>query len=340
MSKVSEFIKSNKLWVAVIILGLITTLINKTFLSPVNLNSLLTDVAIIGLLSLGQMLVILTGGIDLSVGNIASAATVFVAYSMIGFEKAGMAPAASLILSIVIALAAGALMGALNGFGVAYMGLTPMLSTLAGMWIAKGLSYVFLHGAATPYKVAGFKQIAMTKIAFIPLSFLGLIGIILIMRYILKNKRAGRAVYAVGGNEYSAYLSGIKVKRTKLMVYLVSGLLSAAGGLILGAYTGSSYVKGANGYEMHTIAVVVIAGFAMTGGIGNIKDILPSVIFIRMLNKVMIFLKLSNSSQDIYIGIILLVALLFSTTLKADMKKLFKKPNKAAPAPAQKESGV
>ena len=313
MKRIIGLVSDYKLFVACILMALFGIAIDTSFLNKFNLNSLFLDMSIISMLALGQMLVILTGGIDLSVGNIASASSVFIA-SMMLFLDGRLPPELNILISVTYALAFGSLLGFINGFAVAVFRIPPMLATLCGMWIARGVSYYFLKGAATPFVVKSFTKLARVKVGFMPVAILIPLLTASLLFYILNNKRAGRAVYAIGGNEYSAYLSGTKVKKVKIAVYTLSGLLSSIGGIILGAFTGTSYVKGAYGYEMVAIAAVIIGGFSMTGGTGRVWNAFLGVVFLRMINKIMIFLNLSNQSEGIYIGIVLIIALHLSTS--------------------------
>lgn len=320
MGKVVSFFIKNKLIPICILMVIFISVLDRSFLNDFNLNSLLIDISIIGIMTMGQMLVILTGGIDLSIGNIASAASVFLASMMIYLQ--GLPPEINLIVSVLYALAFGTLLGLINGIAVGVLRIPPILATLGGLWIAQGMAFIFLRAQPTPLVVKSFTNLARFKIGFVPVSFLLLLLIVSIIYYVLNNRREGLSVYAVGGNEYSAHLSGINVKKTKILVYALSGLLATIGGLVLVAFTGTSFVRGATGYEMFTIAAVVVGGFAISGGAGKVENALLGVFFIRLINKLMIFLNLSNQAENIYVGIILLIALYFSTRTKVKKPKL------------------
>lgn len=288
-----------------------------------SLNSYFVDISIIGLLALGQMLVILTGGIDLSVGTTASCASVTLAWMMLNLKA--LPPALNLTLSILFSLMFGALLGTINGFATAILKIPPLIATLGGMWIAKGMGYFFLKGMATSFVVTEFSIISHGGIWIFPFS-LFLFGILsFTLSWFLKTRRSGRAVYATGGNEYSAYISGIKVRKVKWLAYISSAVLATLAGLVLGAYTGVGYVKGADGYELFSIAAVVIGGVAMSGGEGNVLDAVLGVFVLRLINKLMVFANLATETEGIYVGIILLVTLFLSTRKKRDKVKLIAK---------------
>lgn len=323
MKKVLHLMTKRKLIFVIISLFVISAAIDKSYLSSFNLNALLTDITIIGLLGLGEMLAIISGGIDLSVGNMASASSVFTAFMMIQLES--LPPALNLTLSVLFAIVFCMLLGAFNGFSIAVLKLPPLIATLGGMWISKGLAYYFLNGMATAFKVSDFNKLSRSGIGFIPYCFLLLIAAAILVSYILKNKRCGRAVYAIGGNQYSAELSGVSINKMKIGIYTVSALLAAIGGLALGAYTGTGYVKGANGYELYAIAAVAIGGVSMAGGSGDTWNAVMGVCVFRMIKKLMVYANLSDQLEGLYMGILLLIALAVSTSLGANKLKIMSK---------------
>lgn len=304
-------INKRKLVYVVIALLIISAVIDKSYLNKFNLNSLFTDISIIGMLALGEMLCILSGGIDLSVGNMASASSVFTAFMMIQLQH--LPPALNLIISVAFAVVFCMVLGLFNGFSIAVLGLPPLIATLGGMWISRGLGYFFLNGMATTYKVKEFTYLTRKGIGVLPVSFFILVAAAIIVYYVLTKRRSGRSVYAVGGNSYSAAISGINNKKTILGVYTVSALLAALGGLALGAYTGTGYVKGANGYELYAIASVAIGGVSMAGGSGDTFNALLGVFVFRMIKKLMVYANLSDQLEGLYLGLLLLLALAIST---------------------------
>jgi ribose/xylose/arabinose/galactoside ABC-type transport system permease subunit len=318
-SVLSFFMKRKLIPVALVMMGIAVS-INSSFLNKFNLNSMLVDLSIIGLLTIGEMLVILTGGIDLSIGNIASASSVFVAFMMIRLQGV-TTPMVNMILSILFAIIFCAALGALNGIGVVIFKMPPLIATLCGMWIAKGLGYYLLNGVATAYKVKDFTLIARGGISFIPFSFMFLLVIGSFMHYFLNHQRSGRAIYASGGNEYAASISGIKTKRVKIAVYIIAGVFGALAGLVLGSYTGTGYVKGANNYELYAIAASAIGGVALSGGIGDVWNSMLGVLILRILSKIMIFANLANQFEGIYIGTALIIAMIFSTYTRNELNK-------------------
>ena len=321
MRTVLREINKRKLIYVVIALFTVSALIDSSYLNRFNLEALATDVSIIGLLALGQMLCIISGGIDLSVGNMASASSVFTAYMMI--QLSGLPPWLNLILSVLFSLVFCAVMGAFNGFSVAVLKLPPLIATLGGMWIARGFGFFFLNGMATSYKVKEFTNLTRMRLGFLPLAFFLFVAITVAVYYVLTRRRAGRAVYALGGNPYSAQLSGINNTKVIISVYVISSLLASVGGLVLGSYTGTGYVKGADGYELYAIAAVAIGGVSLAGGSGDTFNAMLGVIVFRMIKKIMVFAGLSNLLEGLYLGCLMIIALLISTgTFNNAIKKL------------------
>lgn len=311
MKIVASFLRRRKLVPVIVLMVIIGAMINDSFLDSNNINALLIDVSIIGCLALAEMLVMITGGIDISVGYVASVSAVMTAFMMLQLKA--LPAGANLVLSVLFAFAVCMLLGAVNGIGVVYLKLPPLVSTLCGMWIARGLAFYALNGVATPYVVSSITGLARKGIGFVPYSILLLILILIGIDYYLKHQESGRAIYAVGGNEYAASISGIPVQRTKISAYVLSSVIAAVAGIILGAYTGSGYARGAANYEMFAIASAAIGGVSLLGGIGDPINVFLGVFVLRIINKLMVSAGLSNLGEGIWVGVIIIVAMIIST---------------------------
>ncbi len=289
-----------------------STLLDPNFMNPFNIESLLIDIAIIGIMTLGQAIVIFNGGIDLSVGNIASMTTVLMAWMMvnIGHSVTGIG---NILICILFVLAAGACIGFLTGISVAKFHLPPIIASLGTMWIARGFAFFFLRGMATAYPEKGFLAVARSTIGPVPYAFLFFLVLTFLLYIVLTRTQFGRSVYAVGGNEYAAHISGINTIKVRTIIYVASGVLAALAGIILGAYQGTSYPKAASGYELFTIAGVVMGGTSLKGGEGSLWNCVLGLAMFRIINKIMIFANLSGYFEGIYIGSIILIALYFSS---------------------------
>ncbi len=230
--------------------------------------SLFSDNAYLGIVAVGMTLVLISGGIDLSVGSVAAITTMIIAY---GTEILGVSP----VVCIVVALFFGTTLGFFMGVMIHHFEVPPFIATLSGMFLARGLCFVISIQSIT-INNAWFRALASWKIKFqggrsyltvgvLIFLFIALIGI-LIMKY----TRFGRSVYAVGGSEESAKLMGLPVGKVKIGVYSISGFCSALGGVVFALYMSSGYPRHLIGMELDAIAAVVIGGTLLTGGYGYI----------------------------------------------------------------------
>jgi ribose transport system permease protein len=326
--ELDRFLKSyNMLPVAagIIILG---TIINPTFVSEFNILAILLDTAIFGFLVLGESLVVITGGIDLSVGNMASMSSVIVAWVMKGLYGA-VPDGLNLLASLLAALALCGLVGFLTGLAVAGLRIPPLIATLGSMWVVQGVGYSFLKGVPTAFQIRVFRTIFAGSLGPLPYSVLFLLTASLLLAYVLRRWRSGRWVYAVGGNEYAAYISGIPVAWVKVAVYTASALLAAVAGFLVGAFASVGYPRACNGYELYAIAAIVMGGISLTGGEGDLWNALAGMLVLRALNKLMIFSGLSGYLEGMFVGAILVLTLLLGSWRR-------RKPAAAAKAAAGK----
>jgi ribose/xylose/arabinose/galactoside ABC-type transport system permease subunit len=299
----------------------VSTIINPAFASGFNLLAILLDTAIFGFLVLGESLVVISGGIDLSVGNMASMSSVIIAWSMRGLY--GVMPDwITLPVCIAFALLVCAFIGLLTGLAVGYLKVPPLIATLGSMWVVQGIGYYFLSGVPTSFPIASFRKIFSGNASFIPFSALYLLLIVLAASMIVKRMRFGRWVYAVGGSEYAAHISGINVSKTRAGVYMTSAILAGIGGVMVGAYTGVGNPRACNGYELYAIAAVVMGGIALTGGEGKIWNAILATFVLRILNKFIIFSRLSGYIEGMVVGAILVVTLLVSTGRRRQVRKV------------------
>lgn len=289
------------LFAAMFVIG---SLIFPGFFSGQVILNLLVDNAFLLVLAVGMTFVILTGGIDLSVGAVVALSMMIAASAL----QAGWSPA----ITIVMVLVVGAVFGLLMGLAIQYFDIQPFIVTLAGMFLARGLCYVISLSSIT-ITDSFFTTMAQTRIKFpgglfISPSVVIALAVVVIAVLILHHTRMGRTVYAIGGNEQSAVLMGLAVPRTKVLVYVISGLCSAIAGILFSFYSLSGYSLAAQGMELDAIAAVVIGGTLLTGGAGFV---LGSVVGVLVLGIVQTFISydgtLSSWWTKIVIGSLLLV---------------------------------
>ena len=273
------------------------------FFSPGLVSSLLLDNAFLLVLAVGMTFVILTGGIDLSVGSV-------MAFSgMVGASALNSGLPAP--LAVLVMLVAGALIGLLIGVLVHYFDVQPFIASLVGMFLARGLAYlVDLRSIKIADEAILWLQGNRIRLGagwyITPTGILAIIVVILAV-LILQFTRFGRTVYAIGGNENSARLMGLPVVRTKILVYVISGICGGIAGLILIAYQGAGYPLNGMGAELDTIAAVVIGGTLLTGGTGYVLGSVVGVFVYGTIATVISFLGAEQSWKRIIVGALLLI---------------------------------
>ncbi|MFT8352083.1 galactofuranose ABC transporter, permease protein YjfF [Clostridium saccharoperbutylacetonicum] len=287
-----SLLKLNKDYIAIyativlfVSLFLIGSILYNGFLSPQVFSNLFIDNAYLIVIAIGEAVAILTGGIDLSVG----AMIAFVSMITASLLQKGVNP----VFVILIVLIVGIIFGTVQGILIQKFNLHPWIVTLAGMFFARGASYIISIDTIMIDNPL-FIDISSYRISILPNAFISINVIVSLMVvagafYMLKFTRFGRAVYAIGGNENSAKLMGLPVERTKILVYTFSGFCSALGGLLFTIYTLSGYGLHCNGTEMDAIAACVIGGILLTGGYGNIIGPLFGVLTTGIIQSLIMF---------------------------------------------------
>ena len=290
--------------IGLFLLVIVITLLNPSFLSINNLFNVLRQVSISALIAFGMTFVILTGGIDLSVGS-TLALTGAVAASLLA---SGMDP----IIAMGIALILGLILGAINGVIITKGKVAPFIATLATMTIYRGLTLVYTEGR--PISGLGdsmtFQLFGKGYFFGIPVPVVTMILAFAVLYFILHKTTFGRRVYAVGGNEEASRLSGINPDRVKIAVYAITGLLAAMSALILTSRLNSAQPTAGDSYELDAIAAVVLGGTSLTGGKGWIFGTLVGALIIGVLNNGMNLIGVSSFFQQVVKGIVILLAVL------------------------------
>ena len=287
-----------------IVLVVVVSIMNPSFLAPLNILNLLRQVAINALIAYGMTFVILTGGIDLSVGAILALSSTLMA----GMMVSGMDP----ILAILVGCLLGAIMGAVNGLLITKGKMAPFIVTLATMTIFRGLTMVYTNG--NPITGLGdsfmFQVFGRGYFLGIPVPAITMIITFVILWVILHKTPFGRQTYAIGGNEKAAIISGIKVDRVKIMIYSLAGLLAALAGAILTSRLNSASPTAGDSYELDAIAAVVLGGTSLSGGRGWIVGTLIGALIIGTLNNGLNLLGVSSFFQMVVKGGVIILAVL------------------------------
>ncbi|TRZ40718.1 ribose ABC transporter permease [Niallia circulans] len=286
------------------LLVVIVSILNPSFLEPLNLLNLLRQVAINALIAFGMTFVILTGGIDLSVGAILALSSALTA----GMMVAGVDP----IVAILVGCILGAVMGMVNGLFITIGKMAPFIATLATMTIFRGLTLVYTGG--NPITGLGdnylFQLFGRGYFLGIPVPAITMILAFVFLFILLHKTPFGRKTYAIGGNEKAALISGIKVPKVKIMIYSLSGMLAALAGAILTSRLNSAQPTAGTSYELDAIAAVVLGGTSLSGGKGRIFGTLIGALIIGTLNNGLNLLGVSSFYQMVVKGIVILIAVL------------------------------
>jgi ribose transport system permease protein len=296
-----------------VLLGLILVLVVFSLLSPPfrqldNLMLILLQASFIGIVAAGQTLVVLTGGIDLSVGSMIGLTGVVAALLM----KRGLGPIDALPSSeaIAVALALGTTIGLLHGMLIAKRNMPPFIVTLGSLSVLRGVALVATNASSINALPDNFKWVSDADFGILPMPSLIMLGAFAILAYVLRNTRFGRYTYAIGGNEASARLSGVPVDHYKIYVYMLSGFLAAVAGIVLIARLDSGAYTYGEGYELSSVAAVIIGGTSLRGGVGGVWGTLVGVLIMATVSNGMVMLDISPLWYDIVSGSIILLAVL------------------------------
>ena len=301
------------------------------FLSTNTMLLLAKHVALYGILAIGMTYVIITGGIDLSVGAVVGLAGM-IAGGMIQkgvtFEMFGVTLYFDIQLVVLITIAIGALIGWLNGIIITKFGVAPFIATLGTMYIARG--FAMLHSSGATYSnIVGNEALGNTGITFfgsrilgIPVGAIILIVIALLAAFLLNKTTFGWHIFAIGGNEKAARLSGVKVDKVKILVYVFSAVCAAIVGIITAAQLEASHPATGESWEMNAIAAAVLGGTSMMGGIGTIGGTIVGAFVIGVISDGMVMCGVSEFWQMVIKGLVIILAVIidqFQRNMEAKM---------------------
>jgi ribose/xylose/arabinose/galactoside ABC-type transport system permease subunit len=291
--------------VAIVVESVFFAIIAPQFLSVPNLVNIALSIAITGILAVGMTAVILTGGIDLSVGSVAALAGVVAAMTAAAGGTTG-----SVALASLAALGVGLAVGLFNGVMVARFRVPPFVTTLAMLTICRGLAFVLTEGRSVGDLPPGFGLFGREYVLGVPVPVILMLLVFAAGWFVLKRMTLGRYVYAVGGNREAAFLAGVNVKRVTLLVYVLNGLLVGLAGLVLASRLGAGVPNAGNQYELDVIAAVVVGGTSLNGGRGSVIATLWGAVFIGVLNNGLNLASVDPYVQRIALGAVILLAVL------------------------------
>ena len=299
--------------IALIVLCAIAYAIKPIFLSQRNIMNTLRQVSLNAICGFGVTMIILLGEIDLSVGSQQAVAGII---SIVVLNATG-----SPLLAVLAAVAAGAVVGMINGILVTKMKLNSMVATLGTMAIWRGLSMVVTGAVSIQSEVPAFAELGTGFTGPIPNTVIIAAILYLIVFYVLNHTTFGRKLYAVGGDAEAARLSGVPVERIKMIVYVAAGMLTMLAGVLLASRMASAQPTAGTGFEMVVISAVILGGVSMSGGSGSIAGALVGMLILGVLQNGLTLLDVSSFWQDISRGIVIILAVYLDVTRKKQAAK-------------------
>jgi ribose transport system permease protein len=289
------------LLIGFVILGAILAVVSPVFLTPVNLLNVALQAAVVAMLAFGQTFVILTRGIDLSVGSV---------LALCGAVMAMQTSQRGVVLGILAGLVVGAVLGAINGVFVTKARVAPFIATLAMLAIARGLTYIYTQGSPIRVNVPAFTMFGQGMLGAVPVPVVIMLGVFVVCLVALTQTPFGRYVLAIGSNPEVTRLAGVSIDRYVVAVYAISGFLAALGGLILTARLAAADPNAATGYELDVIAAVVIGGTSLFGGRGGVFGTLIGALIIAVVANGLVLLNVNPFWTQAVKGAIILIAVL------------------------------
>ncbi|MCF0228416.1 MAG: ABC transporter permease [Parasporobacterium sp.] len=290
--------------IGLVLLIIVFTILNSRYLGWANIRNILRMASINGLLAIGMTFVVLTGGIDLSVGAMMGCAGMYSAY--FAQESMGLHWAVALLIGVGM----GLVIGLFNGVCVSYLKVPAFVGTLGSMSIAQGLTFLITKAKPIPGLSEGFKNIGGGSVGPIPIPVIIMAGVLIICFILLYKTRYGRYIFAVGGNLNAAHVSGINTKRIICSVYVISGVLSSLAGAIMTARVTSGVTSTGDGYETDAIAMVVIGGTSLAGGKGRLWGTIVGILLIQCLTTGLDMMGVSYYLQLIIKGFVVIGAVM------------------------------
>jgi ribose/xylose/arabinose/galactoside ABC-type transport system permease subunit/ABC-type sugar transport system substrate-binding protein len=299
------FLSRYGIYFALVLLVIVLSITSPPFRSLSNIENILQQISVNGIIAIGMTLVIITAGIDLSVGSV-------LALSAVVAASFAHPDTPSLLVPILVGVTTGLACGVVNGVLIAKSRLAPFIVTLGMMTVARGVALVYSSGRPIINLSSGYDQIGGGMLGPVPISALIFFVVVLAGIFLLHYARFGRYVYAVGGNELAAKVSGVNTDRVLIGVYALAGALAGLAGIVLSSRVMSGSPTTGTGYELDAIAAVVIGGTALSGGVGTIMGTIVGVLIIGVMNNGLDLLNVSSYWQQIVKGVIIILAVIWT----------------------------
>jgi inositol transport system permease protein len=305
--KISAFMSKYSIFVILVVAFVLSSLLNRNFLSPANLSNILKQNSVIAILAFGETMLIVAGLIDLSNGAVLALAGCL---SIAVYKTTG-----SLALAFSIGILVGIGCNLISGALVSAYKTPPFIATLAVMTMARGAVLLFTAGQSI-YQIGDFVKFGQGSLFFIPLPIIFMALIMVLTWYILNNTAFGRSLYAIGGNEEAANASGIQVSKTKFYCYVINGCLVGLAGVVFMSRNNAGLPAAAQGYEFEALTAAVIGGTSFSGGIGTAMGTLAGAFIVGILNNIMNLLGVNSYIQQIVKGVIIALAVIMDIRAK------------------------
>lgn len=306
--KLSAFLNKYVMIYVLVISFVVLTLILEDFASPSNLINILRQMSMIAIISAGSFLVIVGGGVDISVGSTVGLSGMLFAICIVDF---GISP----IISIIIALLIGAIVGVLNGVLVAVIGIPSLIATFGLMSISEGLTYVLTDGVPVAGLPDSITFLGTGYIWVVPWPVIIMVCVFILVHLLSQKTKVGKRLYAVGSNTKTAKLAGINVVLTSILSYIICGVLAALSGILLACRLESGQPSAGSGWAFEAIIAVVIGGVSLSGGKGKVIGVFLGALLIAVITNGMSFLNLSSYYQQMIKASILVITMVFDVLI-------------------------
>ena len=290
------------IYLVLVVMIIFLSFMSKTFFTTSNFLNILRQVSINGILAMGMTLILITGGIDLSVGSVLALAGV------LGATFAHPEPAFPLIVPLAVGIGAGILCGCISGLLVSRTTISPFIVTMGMTSVARGLALLYTNGRPVTGQSAAFTFLGRGVVGPVTFPVILFVLICVLSIILLHRSRLGKYIFAVGGNENAAMVSGISVQKIKFFVYVYGGALCGLAGLLLASRTNAATPNAGEGYELDAIAAAVIGGCSLNGGQGSILGVFIGAAILGVIRNGFVLLSIPSSWQSITIGIVLVIA--------------------------------
>lgn len=300
--KKSQIKEKYSIFLVLLLMIVLCTCFNRNFMSPDNISNIMKQLAVATILAYGEMLLIISGMLDLSSGAVLALSGVFSVYVYKGTD--------SLLLAFLVAIFIAVVCNIVNAIMVTNFKTPPFIATLAMQMAARGIALLFTNGQNIP-QLGRYTVFGQGSIGPVPISILFIVVITIVIWYILRHTRLGRSLYAIGGNEEAAIASGISVNRNKYIVFIINGVLVGIAGVLFMSRVNAGLPNGAVGYEMEGLTAAIVGGTSFSGGVGTTMGTFAGALIIGCLNNIMNLTGVNSYVQQIVKGTIIALAVIW-----------------------------